>query len=138
MKNKSGFSLIEVVITILVVGTVAAIAVPTYRSYVSRAIANEGKAVVNEINAAEQIYYARNGKFFAGSEGQQYASTIGVDARRNKYFTSYNITSTGTKQTYTAITKYKGIEGRALTIIGNVESEPTVIDNVSNKGDVVS
>ena len=134
MNNKFGFTLIELVVTIVVVGVVAAVSVPAYRSYISRSIATEGKALVNEINAAQQIYYARNGKFYAGTNNQQYASIFGVDTRTNKYFTNYTITVNG--DNFTAQTN--AYKGKALTIQGSLTGEPVITDSVSKTFDMSS
>lgn len=123
MNNKRGFTLTELIITLIIVAILALILIPAYRGYVKRGIATEGKALLGEINAAQQIYYSRNGQYFAGTAGQQMGASFGVDARRNKYFKSYHTVSDGDK--YTAYTEY---EGKKLTLKGSLTEEPEIID----------
>jgi len=123
MNKNKGFTLTEVVITMIIVGILALIAVPVYRSYVREGIATEGKALLGEINAAQQVYYSRNGQYYAGTAGQQTGASFGVDARRNKYFTSYDIERDG--DNFTAYTEY---EGKKITLKGSLTAPAEIID----------
>lgn len=116
MKNKLGFSLTELIITLIIVAILAIVAIPIYRGYVKKGIATEGKSLLGEINAAQQIYYTRHGKYFAGTAGTQYSRALGVDSERNKYFTAWHIQTSNDGQNFTAYTNSK--EGHALTLSG--------------------
>ncbi len=128
-KNK-GFTLTELIVTLIVFAILALIIIPAYRGYVKRGVATEGKALLNEINAAQQIYYSRNGQYYAGTAGQQMGASFGVYSGRNKYFTSYRTVTDGDK--FTAYTKYQGKE---LTLKGSLTEEPEIIDGYSNEDD---
>lgn len=126
MNKKRGFSLTELIITLVMVAILAILGLPVYRGYVKKGIATEGKALLGEINAAQQIYYTRHGQYYAGSVGQTFGGAFGVDARRNKYFTSYQITDGGA--TFTAVTASK--DGtQALTLVGSNTTTPKLIEN---------
>ena len=126
MNKKRGFSLTELVITLVMVAILAILGLPVYRGYVKKGIATEGKALLGEINAAQQIYYTRHGQYYAGSVGQTFGGAFGVDARRNKYFTSYQIADGGA--TFTAVTAAK--DGtQSLTLVGSNTSAPKLIEN---------
>ena len=124
MNNFKGFTLTELIITLIIVAILALLAVPVYRYYVRRGMATEAKALLGEINAAQQIYYSRNGQFFAGTAGQQSGASFGVDAKRNKYFTSYHVVEDG--DSFTAYTEY---EGKKLTLRGSLTSTPEIVDD---------
>ncbi|WP_372518529.1 type IV pilin protein [Candidatus Ruminimicrobiellum ovillum] len=128
-----GFTLPEVVITIAIVGILALAAVPVYRGYVRKSMATEGKALLAEINAAEQVYYSRNGHFYATSNanGEGNTTVLGIDARSNKYFTAYKIT-TADDDKFTAVIESGGAD-KSLTLNGSLADEPKIIDNFSNK-----
>lgn len=128
MNNKYGFTMTELIIALIVVAILALIAIPAYRGYVRRGIATEGKALLGEINAAQQIYYSRNGQYYAGTAGQQYGSSFGVDARRNKYFTSYEKVSVN-NETGEFVYKTNEYNGHALTIKGSLTADPVIIDD---------
>lgn len=131
MKNKFGFSLTELVITLIIVAILAIVAIPIYRGYVKKGIATEGKSLLGEINAAQQIYYTRHGKYFAGTAGTQYSRALGVDAERNKYFTAWNIDTSADGQSFTAYTN--SAEGHKLTLSGAADQTvASDIDDDSN------
>lgn len=128
MKNKFGFSLTELVITLIIVAILAIVAIPIYRGYVKKGIATEGKSLLGEINAAQQIYYTRHGKYFAGTAGTQYSRALGVDAERNKYFTAWNIDTSDDGQSFTAYTN--SAEGHQLTLSG--AADQTVASDIAD------
>ncbi len=130
MKNKLGFTITELIIALVIVGILSLISIPAYRGYVKKGMVSEAKALLGEIDAAQQIYYSRNGKYYSGTAGQTYGSSFGVDARKNKYFTLYNITTNG--ENYTATTSYKN---KNVTIRGSLTGEPVLVDNFSGNID---
>ena len=132
MNNKYGFTMTELIIALIIVAILALIAIPAYRGYVKRGIATEGKALLGEVNAAQQIYYSRNGQYYAGTAGQQYGASFGVDARRNKYFTSYEKISVDND---TFIYKTNEYKGHSLTIKGSLTAEPEIIDNFTGNAE---
>jgi type IV pilus assembly protein PilE len=131
MKNKKGFSLTDLVVTLVVVAIIAIIAVPIYRGYVKRGIATEGNSLLGEINAAQQIYYTRHGQYFDGTEGQNYSRALGISVEKAKYFKSWTVHSSG--DTFTAITRADG--GYAMTLTGSATQttagEDSIIDNTN-------
>ena len=56
MKNEKGFTLIEMMVVVIIVGVLAAIAVPTYTGYVKRATTAEATSTCGAIWGAMQIY----------------------------------------------------------------------------------
>ena len=132
MKNKRGFSLTDLVVTLVVVAIIAIIAVPIYRGYVKRGIATEGNSLLGEINAAQQIYYTRHGQYFNGTEGQNYSRALGISVEKAKYFKSWTVNASG--DTFTAITR-AGDYDMALTLTGSAAQttagEDSIIDNTN-------
>jgi type IV pilus assembly protein PilE len=60
-----GFTLIELMIAVVVIGILSAIAIPNYRSYVQKAERGAAKAVMLNIAQTEERYYTNNGTYLA-------------------------------------------------------------------------
>jgi prepilin-type N-terminal cleavage/methylation domain-containing protein len=59
-----GFTLIEAMIVVVIVGLLALIAVMAYRRYVNSAAMAEAHDMISNIRSAEDNYYAENGTYF--------------------------------------------------------------------------
>ncbi len=82
VNNKHGFTLIELMIVVAVVGILAAIAYPSYTDSVRKARRSDGTAAL--MNAAQrmEVYYARNGAY----TGATFANTNIPAASEEGYF----------------------------------------------------
>lgn len=60
MQKLKGFTLIEVMITVAIVGILAAIAYPSYIDYVTKSGRAEGVAAVMEVANLQEQYYLDN------------------------------------------------------------------------------
>ena len=64
MKNRA-FTLIELLVVVLIIGILAAIALPQYRIAVLKARAVEGMAILDAVEKAQIVYKMANGEFAA-------------------------------------------------------------------------
>ena len=62
-----GFTTIELLIGVAIVGILAAIAVPTFKSYVYRGRVTEAVTILNEIKTRQEAYRSRFGNYAAVS-----------------------------------------------------------------------
>lgn len=92
LNNKKGFTLVELMVVVIIVGILAAVAVPLYRANVQRAMSSEGQALVGSIRTAERLYFAENNKYTG-----TWADISGsIDVVGNKYFTGTPTLAAGT------------------------------------------
>ena len=66
-KLRSGFSLLEVMIVVVIIGILATLAYPNLEAYLQRSKQTEAKVSLSAIRTAQKIYFATN---------QTYADTL--------------------------------------------------------------
>jgi type IV pilus assembly protein PilE len=63
MKKEKGFTLIELLIVILIVGVLAAVALPVYRGYTQRARRADAKTALEQLRASQEVFRAERGRY---------------------------------------------------------------------------
>ena len=76
MKKENGLTLIELMIVVLIVGVLAAVAIPVYTSYVQRARRADAKTALLQVRGAQETYRAEHGSFAASAAALQ--NTMGA------------------------------------------------------------
>lgn len=61
MRSEKGITLIELLVVIVIVGILAAIAVPTYTGYMVRARRADAKTALEQVRAAQEMWRAEKG-----------------------------------------------------------------------------
>ena len=62
-RNQRGFTLVELMIVVIIVGILAAVAIPMYQGATERAKASEAVAALGTIRGAMRVYYAEHGTY---------------------------------------------------------------------------
>lgn len=100
-KNIMGFTLVELVITIVIVAILSVISVAVHREYVKKAIFTEGKVLVGQIVRAQSLYYMQNNEFFSWDPSQGgLCEELDIDARSNKYFRDFSMEPMGGSRSF--------------------------------------
>jgi prepilin-type N-terminal cleavage/methylation domain-containing protein len=87
LRNSRGFTLIELMVVVIIVGILASVAIPLYRSNVRKAAATEGAAFLGSLLTQERVYYAENSTY-SSDVAATGAHDVLVDPTGNKYFQS--------------------------------------------------
>lgn len=110
--GSAGFTLIEMMITVAIIGILAAVAIPAYTDYLRRGQLPEAFAALSDYRIKLEQYFQDNKNYGTGgscANGAGAPSWNTFSPANRKYFT-YSCTSTATGYTLTAT----GSSGRAV------------------------
>ncbi len=102
-------------VVVIIVGILAAVAVPLYRANVRRAMSSEGQALVGSIRTAERLWFAEHNVYTA-----TWTDISGsIDLTGNRYFTAAPAlvaAGTGAAATFTATVAAAAGDAAGITV----------------------
>ena len=114
MKKQQGFTLIELMIVVAIIGILAAIAIPAYQDYTIRAQVSEGLSLTGAAKVAATEYWQDRGEFPANNEVAGLGVADGSDIT-GKYVTSVALVENIITVTY-GNDANSAIQGDTLTL----------------------
>jgi len=124
----AGFTLIELMITVAIVGILAAVALPSYKNYIKRGQQPEAFNALSDYRTKMEQYYQDNHNYgdttgTTCATGTAYSTWNGFTPNGAKYF-SYACVTSSTGQAYTIT---------ATGIAGQVKTDKYTIDQNGNR-----
>ncbi len=105
--NRKGFTLVEVLIVVIIIGILAAIGIPQFAASIEKAKGGEARAGLGHIQTGEKVYFAEN-EFYT-------TNLSDLDISLSQQFWAFTIT-TPSSTTYTATATRSGGTHAAQTL----------------------
>lgn len=114
--NKKGFTLIELMIAVGIVGILSAVAIPAYQNYVARSQMSEGISLASGAKALISEYYSNYNAWPTQFQ-------VGYNGANGKYISKTEIADNGTIVATLSTQASSKIAGQTITLTPTVQSE---------------
>lgn len=111
---QQGFTLIEIMIVVVIIGILAAIAYPSYDEYVKRGNRTEGQAFLSDVAARQERYFAQNNAYITSVANIKKLGLDNANSPTSKYTVA--IGTGGGGYTLTATQSFGDIKCGNLTL----------------------
>lgn len=83
--SQQGFTLIEMMIVVAIIGILAAIAYPSYDEYVKRGNRTEGQAFLSDVAARQERYFSQNNAYITATNDRAKLGLSSANSPTSKY-----------------------------------------------------
>jgi len=130
MKKRTGFTLLEMMIVVVILGILSAVALPMYSNYVKKSRTAEAKVALGDLRVAQRAYYDIRQKYATTLEDLHWkldGATSGTNVGKSPAYYTYG---TGTKGS-TARTPHRDVVPEGMDYFGMDHLGNLVIDGAS-------
>jgi len=93
IRSKKGFTLVELMIVVIIIGILTAVGVPLYMGYVKDAKVASAQAVIGTIVNAEKLYSQKNDTFVNVADFSVVPNALGIDVRDATQYWTITVTN---------------------------------------------
>lgn len=126
MRSKSGFTLIELMVTVAIVAIIAAIAYPSYQSYIVRGARSAGQQFLTDVAQREEQYFLDQRSYFStiveGTPSDATQITMHFPEQVSQYYQTpvITVTAAGTGVAPGFVISMSPVSGSILVNDGNL------------------
>jgi prepilin-type N-terminal cleavage/methylation domain-containing protein len=95
MRNHKGFTLIELLIVVVIIGILAAIAIPKFANTKEKAVLAGMKSDLRNLVTAQEAFFSDNQTYAVGINATQTATQVAFVPSANNVITLSNVTAAG-------------------------------------------
>jgi len=115
MSRRSGFTFVELMVVMLLIGALSSMAVPRFREYKARAFIAAMQSDLGNLKIAQETYWAENQKYATDTTGLEFRITTKV---------AITLTSADVLHGYTAVATHSGVPGKQCETAMGPEAAP--------------
>ncbi len=132
-KFKEGFTLLELMLVVIIIGLLAVVAVPIYRNVITKTKASKAQHAISLIAHAEQIYHDEEGEYLDDLSDLQTQTGIDLSSVENDPEWGYTMAVSGVypddNVIITATYQYGGHRCEGKTVTYNLDTTTFDVDS---------